>query len=103
MTDLAGPEAIEKAAVRLAGHFRGDEGQWRGCWEAAEVAVKAAAPLLVAAAFDDYANSVDKEAAELSAESPKPGTVAYSVISVLVDVAQDVRGRAAELRGDHRE
>jgi hypothetical protein len=100
MTDLVPEEAIEKAAVGMAGRFRGDEGQWRGYWDAAEVAAKAAAPLILAKAFDDFAVDLDKEAGELSAESPKPGTAAYSVISVLVDVAQDVRARASVLRGE---
>lgn len=49
MVDLVPEEAIEQAAYRLAGKFRGDEGQWRGYTEAAEVAVAAAAPLIVAA------------------------------------------------------
>lgn len=45
-------EAIEKAAIRQAGMFAGDEGQWRGYWEFAKAGLEAAAPLIVAARED---------------------------------------------------
>jgi hypothetical protein len=44
--------AKERAAIALAGRFRGDEGQWEGYWEAAQVALEAATPLILSTRVD---------------------------------------------------
>lgn len=45
-------EAIEEAAVQMAGMLSGDEGQWRGYWGYAKAGLEAAAPLIVAAELE---------------------------------------------------
>lgn len=73
---------IEKAAVRLAGVAAGDEGQWRGYWNAARAAVQAVAPLILAAELDALAAEMDR----------RSGRDAVN--------ADDVRTRASVLRGE---
>jgi hypothetical protein len=64
----------------------------------AAAACEAAAPLILAAELERIADDTEREAASL--ENPAPGTAAYSTVSVLVDVAADLRSRAVVLRGD---
>lgn len=97
MSDLEVPEAaIEKAAIRVAGMFAGDEGQWRGYWNFGRAALETAAPLIVAAALVQLADEVEGQPVELVDLQP-PG-LQYNAGKGYV--AGLLRRRARELRGE---
>jgi len=113
MSDLVPEEAIERASYRLAGRFRGDEGQWRGYTDAAEVALEAAAPLILAAELDRLADDLAAQVEEtlVVARRLKAGKDGVTVSSAdlfaeaqgMERAAHELRVRASVLRGEgHR-
>lgn len=66
-----------------------------------EKAVRAAAPLIVAAELDAQAARVE-DSAKAWGDDLEPGTPAYSMAGVLADVVSELRLRAVELRGDRK-
>ena len=89
----SGPVAIPAEAVEA--FTRGRDSVVYGNTQAG---LRAAAPLIVAAALTEEADRIEHSAGAWG--DPKPGTPAYSMQGVLADVVAELRERASVLRGE---
>lgn len=101
-TGLVPEEAIEAAAKALeTGEVDADDPRawFRGH---AEAAVRAAAPLILAAELSDQADGLERQAAAIG--YPPDGSPEAAMVLVLGNVARNMRARASVLRGEgHRD
>lgn len=66
-------------------------------YDAASDALRVAAPLIVAAELERQARDLGEQAEAFGL--PRMGTPASGMVTVLSELAEELRGRAAELRG----
>lgn len=86
-------EAFEAAAMPLAQYMARSD-----TYDAASDAVRAAAPLIVAAELSDYARDLKAQAEALG--EPRIDTPASAIVQVLNTLAGDFAARASVLRGE---
>lgn len=87
-------EAFEAAAEHIRSHPAVTD---EDAYDLASDAVRAAAPLILAVELERFAADYVESAEALG--EPRMGTPASGMVTVLHDVAADLRARAAGLRG----